>query len=101
MPEFTNCGARDDGPPEFTSCGVGADEGEHQPVTRSLGEDQGQGSTAFTPPGGMGEAEEVEEQISELLEQAEEHLRYGALQAAKIVLQRVKELKGHMRGVLH
>ena len=101
LPQFTNCGAGDDGPPEFTSCGAGADEGEHQPVTGSLGEDQGQGSTAFTPPGGAGEAEEAEEEISELLEQAEEHLRYGALRAAKIVLQRVKALKGHARRALH
>ena len=101
-PQFTNCGAGDDGPPRLTSCSAGADEGEHQPVMRSLGEDQGQGSTAFTPPGGAGEAEEAEEgeEISELLAQAEEHLRYGALRAAKIVLQRVKALKAHARRAL-
>jgi hypothetical protein len=87
-----------DGAP-YRSTG-GADEGEHRPVMRSLGsEDQGQGPTAFTPLGGAGEAEEAEEgeEISELLEQAREHLRYGALRAAKAVLRRVKALKGHAR----
>ena len=99
-PQITNRSAGDDAPPRFTSCRAGADEGEHRPVMRSLGsEDQGQGPTAFTPLGGAGEAEEAEEgeEISELLEQAREHLRYGALRAAKAVLRRVKALKGHAR----
>ena len=67
---------------------------------RSLGsEGELVGLTAFTSLGGTGEAGEVDEadedeEISELLEQAGEHLRYGALRAAKAVLRRVKALKG-------
>lgn len=81
----------------------GADEGEVPPVMRSLGsEGELVGPTAFTSVGGTEEAGEAEaadeadkgEEISELLEQAGEHLRYGALRAAKAVLRRVKALKG-------
>ena len=86
-------------PPAFRSLG-GADEGEVPPVMRSLGsEGELVGPTACTSLGGTGEAGEVDEadedeEISELLEQAGEHLRYGALRAAKAVLRRVKALKG-------
>ena len=79
----------------FRSLG-GADEGEVPPVMRSLGsEGELEGPAAFTSLGGTdeaGEAEEAEEdeEIFELLEQAGEHLRYGALRAAKAVLRRVK-----------
>ena len=83
----------------YQSCG--ADQGEDRPVMRSLGsEGQGEVPTAFRSLGGTDEANEADEdeEISELLEQAGEHLRYGALRAAKAVLRRVKALKG-MRGV--
>ena len=80
----------------FRSLG-GADEGEVPPVMRSLGsEGDLEGPAAFTSLGGTDEADEAEEdeEISELLEQVGEHLRYGALRAAKAVLRRVKALKG-------
>ena len=83
-------------PSAFRSLG-GADEGEVPPVMRSLGsEGDLEGPAAFTSLGGTDEADEAEEdeEISELLEQVGEHLRYGALRAAKAVLRRVKALKG-------